>query len=147
MARTACFLLLPVVWALACAPARSPASHAPADHAPLVGAYLNEETFEVHTLSTDGDALVLGFSVDESGPHRALEAESAGVFVVKETTTRYAFEPTRGARPAQLVRTSADDKPSTYVRIDLVGPTPAGALLTRAGPGREVSPWAEHRSR
>jgi CubicO group peptidase (beta-lactamase class C family) len=118
----------PAVASAGSLPALPPASPAPADLSPLVGAYLNEETFELRTLSKDGDALVLGFALDAGGPHRPLEAESAGVFVVKGTTTRYAFEPAGGAKPAQLVRTSADDKPSTYVRIDPVGPAPAAAI-------------------
>jgi hypothetical protein len=90
-----------------------------------VGAYYNPESFDVRTLSKEGEALVLGFAIDDKGPHRPLEAESARAFVVKGTTTRYVFEPQSGARPAQILRTSLDDKPSTYVRVPPAEATPA----------------------
>jgi hypothetical protein len=91
------------------------------------GTYYNPESFDVRTVSKEGDALALGFALDAKGPHRPLEAESARAFVVKGTTTRYVFEPESGARPAQLVRTSLDDKPSTYVRLAPAEAMPAAA--------------------
>jgi CubicO group peptidase (beta-lactamase class C family) len=111
-------------------PAPEQANVAASELGPALGRYVDPVSFEVRTLSLDGAALKLGFSVNGHSP-RTLDVRDARHFSIHGGAAEYEFVPAAGSTPARLLRVTGG-RTQTFERFERGRANPA-ALTEYAG--------------
>jgi hypothetical protein len=89
------------------------------DLAAVAGDYVDGDIGEVRTVEATGGVLRMHYGHSPATPRELVPAGRGDLFV-KGGHTIYRYEPTKGGRAAQLVRTAKAETPQTFVRTTLV---------------------------